>query len=97
MWFRALQRIDRVLVELTIRVACNVRSAILTQRILAVTRKLQELENTFQLSIREIGFPLAQKVSIFAQNWGNQGAKNWANDGVFAGYLTMMQLDRTQM
>ena len=35
-WFRALPRIDRVLVDLTIRVAGNVRSFILAENILAV-------------------------------------------------------------
>ncbi|MBN1358376.1 hypothetical protein JW988_06360, partial [Candidatus Bathyarchaeota archaeon] len=37
-WFRALPRIDRVLVDLTIRVASSIRSATLAKNILAVTK-----------------------------------------------------------
>jgi hypothetical protein len=93
-WFRALRRIDRVLVDLTIKVARCVRSSILANSILSITRKLEALlESRFVRAIRDIGFSLACKLSLLAQKWGNKAAKEWANDFGFARYLAVMKLN----
>jgi hypothetical protein len=93
-WFRALRRIDRVLIDLTIKVARCVRSSILANSILSITRKLEGLlESRFVRAIREIGFSLARKLSLFAQKWGNKVAKEWENDFGFARYLAVMKLN----
>ncbi len=92
-WFKALQRIDRVLVDLTIRVASNIRSVTLANSILTVTQKLHELlESDFSRTARSIGFPMARNLSKFAQEWGNKNAENWASDKSFIRYLTVMTL-----
>ena len=93
-WFRALPRIDRVLVDLTIKVADNIRSPHLARCILAITGKLENLlESKLKRAIREIGLPIAQKLSLFAQKWGNKTAENWANDKNFACYWAVMKLN----
>ena len=93
-WFRALPRIDRVLVDLTIRVAGNVRSVTLAKCILAVTRKLEGfLESSLLRAFREVGFPLAQKLSLVAQKWGNNSAENWASDLSFMSFLAVMHIN----
>jgi hypothetical protein len=93
-WFRALRRIDRVLVDLAIRVASTVRSVSLARSILSVTRKLEEhLEGRLVRAIREFGFSLARKLSRFAQAWGNSAAREWMNDMGFVRYLAAMQLN----
>jgi hypothetical protein len=93
-WFRALRRIDRVLIDLTIKVARCIRSSILANSILSITRKLEALlESRFVRAIREIGFSLAHKLSLFAQKWGNKAAKEWANDFGFVRYLAVMKLN----
>ena len=92
-WFRDLPRIDRVLVDLTIRVASCIRSITLAESILSVVRKLDGLlENGLLRAMREIGFPLAWKLSLLAQRWGNRGAEEWPKDMGFARYLAMMKL-----
>ena len=92
-WFRALQRIDRVLIDLTIKVADTVRSPMLAKSILLLTRKLETImESGFSRACREIGLPLAQKLSIVAQKLGNASAKSWATDPAFAIYLAAMHL-----
>jgi hypothetical protein len=92
-WFKALNRIDRVLVDLTIKVAGNVRSITLAKGILTVTRKLQELlESELTRTIRNIGFPSAHKLSMFAQKWGNVKAREWESDKGFIRYLAVMKL-----
>ena len=95
-WFRALPRIDRVLFDLTIKVVrCGVRSTSLAKSILSITGKLEALlEGKLARAIREIGFPLACKLSLLAQKWGNQGAQEWAKDTEFAQYLAIMKLNK---
>ena len=93
-WFRALPRIDRVLVDLTIKVADNIRSPHLAKCILAITGKLEGiLESKLSRAIREIGLPIAYKLSLFAQKWGNKAAGKWANDKDFACYWAAMKLN----
>jgi hypothetical protein len=93
-WFRALPRIDRVLVDLTIKVAQSVRSPFLASSILSVARKLEGLlESKFARAIREVGFPLACKLSVLAREWGNRNAWAWAGDEAFARYLAVMKLN----
>jgi len=93
-WFRTLSRIDRVLIDLTIKVADSIRSYSLAKCVLSVTRKLGGLlESRLARSIREVGFPLACKHSLFAQNWGNVTAAEWARDAGFARYLAVMHFN----
>jgi hypothetical protein len=90
-WFRALPKIDRALVDLTIKVSDGVRSAFLAQRILLVARKLESfLESRFARAIREVGLPLARRLSLLAQQWGNARAAEWAKDVSFARYWAIM-------
>jgi hypothetical protein len=90
-WFKALPRIDRVLVDLTIKVAENIRSIQLAKSIFAVVGKLEGLlESSVLKSLRLIGRPLAEKISLIAQKWGNASAKSWATDSSFAFFLAVM-------
>jgi len=94
-WFKALPRIDRVLVDLTIKVAENIRSPHLARSIFAVLGKLEGLlESSILKSLRLIGRPLAEKISITAQKLGNASARNWALDSSFAFFLAIMHTNR---
>ena len=93
-WFRALPRIDRVLVDLTIRVASSIRSVTLAKNILAVTRKLEGLlESRLLRAFRGVAHQLAQKLSVIAQKWGNTSAKIWASDVSFVNFLAVMHIN----
>jgi len=93
-WFRVLPRIDRVLVDLTIKVTSHVRSVTLAKNLLAVTKKLEALlESKLRRAITKIGFPIACKLSLLAQKWGNEGAKEWTKDMNFVQYLAVMDLN----
>ncbi len=93
-WFKALQRIDRVLLDLTIRVVGNVRSAKLAKSIFTLTRKLKDaMESSFSRQVRRIGWPLAQKTILTAQKLGNQLAKSWIYDSSFAIFLAVMHFN----
>ena len=93
-WFRALRRIDRVLIELTIRVADSVRSVTLARSLSALAGKLEGLlESTVSRAAREVGVPLAQKISLAAQKWGNASAKSWATAPSLARFLAVMYIN----
>jgi len=94
-WFKTLPRIDRVLVDLTIKVADNIRSVSLAKCIFAVVGKLEGLlESSILKSLRLIGLPLAEKISSLAQKLGNTSAKNWTADSSFAFFLAVMHTNR---
>jgi len=94
-WFRALPRIDRVLVDLTIKVTENIRSTHLARSLFAVVDKLEGLlESSVLKSLRLIGRPLAEKISLTAEKLGNASAKNWAVDSSFAFFLAIMHTNR---
>jgi hypothetical protein len=93
-WYRALPRIDRVLVDLTIRVADTIRSPYLARSILSIAGKLEGLlESKLQRAVREFGLPIARKLSLFAQKWGNEAAGKWASDDGFARYWAAIKLN----
>ena len=93
-WFRALPRIDRVLIDLTIKVASSIRSATLARNILAVTKKLEGLlESRILRAFRGVALQLAQKLSLAAQKWGNASAKRWASDVSFVTFLAVMHIN----
>jgi hypothetical protein len=97
-WFKALPRIDRVLVDLTIKVAGAVRSFTLAQNLLAVIRKLESImESRFVRAVKEIGFPIARNLGLIAQKWGNATAKNWESDKGFARYLAAMSFNEPKL
>jgi hypothetical protein len=97
-WFRALPRIDRVLFDLTLKVAGTVRSFILAKSILAVVRKLESvMESRFLRAVREVGFSIARRLGLIAQGWGNAAAKDWGSDRGFAKYLAAMSLNEPKL
>jgi hypothetical protein len=93
-WFKTLKRIDRVLFDLTIRVVETIHSSLLSKSIALIITKLESgMGNSFQNSIRDIGLPLAQKISAVAQKLGNIYAKQWAQDTSFVLFLTVMHIN----
>jgi hypothetical protein len=94
-WFKALSRIDRVLIELTIKVTkTDIRSYSLINRLQYVTSKLEALlENKLSRATRQTGFPLACKLSSIAQSWGNTLAETWGKEAAFAKFLAVLNIN----
>ena len=91
-WFRSLPRIDRVLVDLTIRVAQSIRSVMLAKSLLSVARKLEGLlESRIYRFIRREGFALACRASLAALKMGNIFASSWSGDCDYARFLAVMK------
>jgi hypothetical protein len=97
-WFKGLQRIDRVLFDLTIRVVNDIRSTQLAKSMLVITRKLENaMKGSFSIRLNEIGLPLAQKISFAAQRLGNLSASSWGFDSSFAIFLAVMHINNAKI
>jgi hypothetical protein len=96
-WLKVLSRLDRELLDLTIKVAHEVRSLRLVKELLAVAKKVEDaLENRISQAIHEIGFPLARKLGLLAKKWGNPFAESWIWDKSFARFLAITQLNNNR-
>jgi hypothetical protein len=94
-WFKVLQRIDRVLFELTIRVVDNIHSPKLAKSILALAKKMENtMRSSFSRHVREIGLPIAQKIVLVAQKLGNTSAINWETDSSFTVFLAIIHINQ---
>ncbi len=97
-WFKALSRVERVILDLTIKVVDKVRSRTLTRILSGVLKKLlSSLESRVSRLIREIGLPLAHKLSNIAESWGNRNAKLWMYDLQFAVFLAVKYLNTSPL
>jgi len=93
-WYKALSRLDRALVDLTIKVVDRVLSLGLAKALLAVAKKIEEaLESKISKAIRMVGLPLAYKLGLIAKKWGNPYAKSWKSDLSFARFLAIMYIN----
>jgi len=89
-WFRSLSRIERGIIDLTIRYVENIKSTKLAKVVTAIIEKLQTAtENRLERLVRTIGLALSQKLSKIAISWGNKSASQWANDRSYAKYLLL--------
>jgi len=93
-WFRALSRIDRALLDLTLKVSAEVRSRKLVKALFAVVSRLQiALGSSVSHVVLSFGFRSARKLSLVAQRLGNVSARGWATDFSFARFLAVMYLN----
>ncbi len=89
-WFRSLNRVERGIIDLTVRYVENIKSTKLAKIVTAIIEKLQTtMESTADKLVRTIGLSLARKISEIALNWGNHLASTWAEDRSFARFLVV--------
>jgi hypothetical protein len=89
-WFRALDRVERGVLDLTIRCVDRIRSARLAKIVTAILIKLKlAMESVVDRMVRTVGFSQARKISGIAVSWGNRSASKWAEDPGFARYLAV--------
>ena len=87
-WFRALSRVERGIVDLTIRCVERVRSRVLAGMVSKiVTKILKSLKPSFLETAMRVGRDLADEISETALEWGNECASRWRHDLGFIRYL----------
>ncbi len=82
-WYRALDRIERGLVDLTIRWVDRVRSGRLTETLLRILGKLARAMEHGMGRVLSVGRELALRASVLAVSWGNSQAYAWRFDEGF--------------
>lgn len=88
-WFKALSRIERGIMDLTIRCVDRVRKISLIKVIVNIIAKLQ-LASRFLMEIESKGRFLAERASHISFSWGNESALKWRYDPVFIRYLGLV-------
>ena len=89
-WFKTLSRVERGIIDLTVRYVDSIKSGVLARVVTAIIEKLQfAVESTVDRLVRTVGLPLARKISALAVSWGNHSASGWADDGAFARFLVV--------
>lgn len=94
-WFSVLGRVERAIVNLTIRCVEEVRSVKLAMIVKAIVDKLENaMESVVERLMETAGRTLAQRIAVIAVSWGNFKAAEWAFDEGFVKFLTVMELNR---
>jgi hypothetical protein len=97
-WFKVLSGAERAYMGLAIRVVERVRSLLLAKVLTSILKKLlSAMESRVALMMREVGRPLAQKLSRIAQKWGNKPAVQWTDDHGFIQYLAANYMNTPEM
>src|SRR3989441_10288076 len=82
-WFRVLDRVERGLLDLTIRWVDDVRSGRLTETLLRILVKLARAMEQGMARVLAVGRELALRASLLAVRWGNVDAYSWRSDHGF--------------
>jgi hypothetical protein len=82
-WFRVLDRVERGLLDLTIRWVDNVRSGLLTETLLRILVKLARAMEQGMARVLTVGRERALRASLLAMGWGNSQAYEWRFDRGF--------------
>lgn len=92
-WFKVLDRVEQAIINLTIRCVERVCSPKLMRIITTIVNKLTDaMRSRFKRLIKDVGRPLARKVSQIAKAWGYVSAVRWAEDSGFIQYLAVTQM-----
>lgn len=93
-WFRVLDRAERAILTLVPRCVDIVKSRKLLRLIENIVAKINEaLRSRVERFKDRVGKPLAQKLSQIARRWGNESARDWAEDERFIQYLTIVKMN----
>lgn len=87
-WFHVLSKVERSVVNLTVRYVDQIRSFKLSLAIGRVVCKLFEaFKGRFLRRVERVGCGLAEKISKIAVGWGYVEASSWAHDSSFIRFL----------
>src|SRR5712664_4898053 len=87
LWYTTLSRMERGLVDLTIRWVDKVRSGRMTETLMRILAKLAMAMETGMGRVLGRGRVLASRASELAVGWGNSAAFYWRFETAFANAL----------
>jgi hypothetical protein len=93
-WYEALTKTERCIIDLTIRCVEKVRSPILAKALSRIIDKITKtLEEGFMSKAQNIGNNLAKQIAYIARKWGNQKSPDWEHDSKFIKFLGVIALN----
>jgi hypothetical protein len=93
-WYKTLSRMERAIIDLTIKCVEKIRSHVLAQTVSMIINKiLRTLKEDFIVEAEKVGRQIAEKISVIAQNWGNKTCFLWKCDRGFVKFLGVNALN----
>jgi len=87
-WYRAISRVERGIVDLTIRCVERIQSPVLARFLSEIIGKIsQRTKRSFLERVNTVGKAIAQEISAIAERWGNEHASTWKHDSSFIRFL----------
>lgn len=97
-WFKVLSRIERIQMDLTVKVVDKVKSILLAKVLRSIIARLFDaMESQVKRLMREVGTNLAHKISEIGKKLGCKSAENWANDQGFIKFLTITYMNTPRL
>jgi len=99
-WFKALSRVERSIVDLTLRVVEKVRSIQLAKALSSIAEKLQEWLSsmkTFKEIALEAGLRMAKRMVEVAIKLKVENAYEWLKDKAYIFYLGVSYLNTSKV
>jgi len=94
-WFKALSRIERGILDLTLHCVARVRSRVLAGIVSDIIAKiLKTLKPSFLEAAMRIGREIADEVCGVAEKWGNSDALRWKHDLDFVCFLGVTAVNK---
>ena len=94
MWFRAISKVERAIVDLTIKCVEKIRSTILAGTISAIVAKiLQCLEDGFTTRADKVGHEIVERLCSVGERWGSEAHLVWKYDKCFIRFLGVNALN----
>lgn len=97
-WFKVLSKIERIQIDLTIKVVDKVKSFFLAKILTSIVGKLLEaIESPVGRLIREVGMKLARRISEVGRKLGCKMAEEWARDRGFIQFLAITYINAPRL
>lgn len=95
-WHSALDKIERGILTLSIKLVDTIQSEILGIEIVKITKKLKDaLKSPFVTYFETFGLGEAKKIANQAVKFGNTEAREWIYDFGFTRYLTLINYNKS--
>jgi len=93
-WFKAISKVERAIVDLTIKCVEKIRSNILARIISTIVSKLLgSLGEDFMKRAERIGCKIAESLCTLGERWGNKACSTWKCDKCFVKFLGVNALN----
>lgn len=87
-WFKVTSRLERGIVDLTIRCVERIRSPVLAGILSEIVRKISmTMGKVFLEIVNQVGSAVAEKICAIAERWGNENVSSWKHDSRFIRFL----------